>query len=195
MSHANARFTPAGRLLVVQRIEAGMPQAHVARQMGLSRGTVAKWWHRWLEEGEAGLVGPVLAAAALSAAYRRQARGAGVPAAAQHPARAGVSGGAHGTAGVDGVADPQAQRSESPVMDRPAHRARDPPLRALRSRRAGAPRHQEGRQDPTWGRLARAWTRLRPRQASQSLQEAPGGLYAPARRHRRLLPSRLRRGA
>ena len=33
-----------------------MPQAHVARQMGLSRGTVAKWWHRWLAEGEAGLV-------------------------------------------------------------------------------------------------------------------------------------------
>ena len=56
MSHANARFAPAGRLLIVQRIEAGMPQAHVARQMGLSRGTVAKWWHRWLAEGEAGLV-------------------------------------------------------------------------------------------------------------------------------------------
>ena len=35
MSHANARFTPAGRLLIVQRIEAGMPQAHVARQMGV----------------------------------------------------------------------------------------------------------------------------------------------------------------
>ena len=51
MSHANARFTPAGRLLIVERIEAGMPQAHVARQMGLSRGTVAKWWHRWLAEG------------------------------------------------------------------------------------------------------------------------------------------------
>ena len=56
MSHANARFTPAGRLLMVQRIEAGMPQAHVARQMGLSRGTVAKWWRRWCEEGEAALV-------------------------------------------------------------------------------------------------------------------------------------------
>ena len=56
MSHANARFTPAGRLLMVQRIEAGMPQTHVARQMGLSRGTVAKWWRRWCEHGEAGLV-------------------------------------------------------------------------------------------------------------------------------------------
>ena len=56
MSHANARFTPAGRLLMIRRIEAGMPQAHVARQMGLSRGTVAKWWNRYLAEGEAGLV-------------------------------------------------------------------------------------------------------------------------------------------
>ena len=36
MSHANARLTPVGRLLMVQRVEAGMPQA----QMGLSRGTV-----------------------------------------------------------------------------------------------------------------------------------------------------------
>ena len=55
MSHANARFTPAGRLLIVQRIEGGMPQAHVAAQMGLSRSTVAKWWNRWVEHGEAGL--------------------------------------------------------------------------------------------------------------------------------------------
>ena len=56
MSHANARFTPMGRLLIVQRVEAGMPQAHVAAQMGLSRATVAKWWRRWVEHGEAGLV-------------------------------------------------------------------------------------------------------------------------------------------
>lgn len=56
MSHANARLTPAGRLLVVQRIQGGMPQAHVAAQMGLSRSTVAKWWHRWQAHGEAGLV-------------------------------------------------------------------------------------------------------------------------------------------
>jgi hypothetical protein len=56
MSHANARFTPAGRLLIVQRVEGGMPQDHVAGQMGLSLATVAKWWHRWVEHGEAGLV-------------------------------------------------------------------------------------------------------------------------------------------
>ena len=56
MSHANALLTPAGRLLLVQRIQEGMPQAEVARQMRLSRGTGAKWWHRWCAEGEAGLV-------------------------------------------------------------------------------------------------------------------------------------------
>ena len=56
MSHANARLTPVGRLLMVQRIEAGTPQAHVAEQMCLSRGTVAKWWKRWQAEGRAGLV-------------------------------------------------------------------------------------------------------------------------------------------
>ncbi len=56
MSHANARLTPAGRLLMVQRIEAGMPQAHVAAQMMLSRATVAKWWRRWKAEGPAGLL-------------------------------------------------------------------------------------------------------------------------------------------
>ena len=56
MSHANARLTPMGRLLIIQRIEGGMPQAHVAAQMGLSRATVAKWWNRWQADGHAGLV-------------------------------------------------------------------------------------------------------------------------------------------
>ena len=55
MSHANARLTPAGRLLLVQRVAAGEPQAEVARQMNLSRGTVAKWWGRWVEHGDCGL--------------------------------------------------------------------------------------------------------------------------------------------
>ncbi len=55
MSHANAGLTPAGRLLLVQRVAAGEPQAEVARQMKLSRGTVAKWWRRWQEHGDCGL--------------------------------------------------------------------------------------------------------------------------------------------
>ena len=56
MSHRNARLTPAGRRLLCQRIEAGSPIAHVAAAMGISRQCASKWWHRWLELGEAGLV-------------------------------------------------------------------------------------------------------------------------------------------
>ena len=56
MSHASARLTPMGRLLIIQRIQGGMPQAHVAAQMSLSRATVAKWWKRWQADGEPGLV-------------------------------------------------------------------------------------------------------------------------------------------
>lgn len=55
MSHRNARLTPAGRRMMIQRIEAGTPQAHVATQMGLSRATVSKWWCRYRTEGVAGL--------------------------------------------------------------------------------------------------------------------------------------------
>jgi len=53
--HANAKLTPAGRLLLVQRIAAGRPIAHVAREMGVARQTASRWWRRWLAEGEAGL--------------------------------------------------------------------------------------------------------------------------------------------
>jgi len=54
--HANARLTPIGRLTMVMRIEAGRPVAHVAAEMGISRPTAYKWWHRWDELGADGLV-------------------------------------------------------------------------------------------------------------------------------------------
>ena len=56
MSHANARFDSRGRLLLVQRVAAGEPQAEATRQVRLSRGTMAKWWGRWVEHGDTGLV-------------------------------------------------------------------------------------------------------------------------------------------
>ena len=43
MSHADARQTPAGRRLSVERSEVRTIQAEVARQIALSRGTVVKW--------------------------------------------------------------------------------------------------------------------------------------------------------
>jgi transposase-like protein len=54
--HGNARLSPLGRLTMVLRIEAGRPVAHVAAEMGISRPTAYKWWHRWCDEGEEGLV-------------------------------------------------------------------------------------------------------------------------------------------
>lgn len=55
MSHANARLAPAGRLILVQRIQAGRPVAHVAAEMGVSRTTAWRWWHRFCAAGVTGL--------------------------------------------------------------------------------------------------------------------------------------------
>jgi transposase InsO family protein len=53
--HRNARLTPAGRLLLCERIEAGWPVAHAAEAMGISRDRAYVWWRRYQEEGLAGL--------------------------------------------------------------------------------------------------------------------------------------------
>lgn len=55
MSHPNAPLTIEGRCRLVVRIASGVPIAHVAAQMGVSRVTASKWWHRYKDEGEAGL--------------------------------------------------------------------------------------------------------------------------------------------
>jgi transposase InsO family protein len=55
VSHANARTTLRGRLLIVHRHRAGWPQAHIAAAMGISRKCVRTWLDRYAAEGEAGL--------------------------------------------------------------------------------------------------------------------------------------------
>ena len=55
MSHRNARLNEYGRLLIVRRIEAGHSKAEIAKQLGVSRPTVHKWWNRYLDEGLDGL--------------------------------------------------------------------------------------------------------------------------------------------
>lgn len=56
MSHPKARLTPFGRRLLVRRVrEQGMPVAHVARAMGISRQCAHRWVSRFDAEGEAGL--------------------------------------------------------------------------------------------------------------------------------------------
>jgi hypothetical protein len=58
MAHANARLTPAGRLTLVGRIAAQprRPIAHIAHEIGVSRTTADRWWARYQQLGEAGLV-------------------------------------------------------------------------------------------------------------------------------------------
>jgi transposase InsO family protein len=53
--HRNARLTPAGRLLLCERIEVGWPVAHAASAMGISRDRAYVWWRRYQQEGIAGL--------------------------------------------------------------------------------------------------------------------------------------------
>jgi transposase InsO family protein len=55
VSHPKAVLTPIGRLILVGRIAQGRPAAHVAGEMGVSRATAYKWWHRYVNEGEVGL--------------------------------------------------------------------------------------------------------------------------------------------
>ena len=55
MPHGNARTSSYGRLLIVQRHQAGWPQAHIAKAMGISRKCVKTWIDRYAAEGEAGL--------------------------------------------------------------------------------------------------------------------------------------------
>lgn len=55
MSHANARTNVFARRLIVERVAAGWPPAHVAEQLGISRETVYKWLRRYAEDGQEAL--------------------------------------------------------------------------------------------------------------------------------------------
>jgi transposase InsO family protein len=57
MSYRNAKLTPAGRQLLVDRVLVdGWPAAQAAAMAGVSRGTVYKWLHRYREAGATGLI-------------------------------------------------------------------------------------------------------------------------------------------
>jgi len=53
--HKNARLTPRGRALMLERLAAGQHQADVAQAMGVSLTTLKKWLRRYRSEGLAGL--------------------------------------------------------------------------------------------------------------------------------------------
>jgi transposase-like protein len=54
--HRNAPLTPEGRLRLCRLIEDGWTVASAAESMRISRQTAHKWWRRYQEAGEAGLV-------------------------------------------------------------------------------------------------------------------------------------------
>jgi hypothetical protein len=47
MFHRNARLTPPGRQILVERVLAGRPIAHVAKEMGISRTCAHRWLSRY----------------------------------------------------------------------------------------------------------------------------------------------------
>ena len=53
--HQNARLTPKGREILVNRLERGEHPGDVACAMGISVRSVYKWWKRFRDEGLAGL--------------------------------------------------------------------------------------------------------------------------------------------
>lgn len=55
MAHPRARLTVFGRQLLIARVDAGWPAAHVAEQLGISRATAYKWIRRHRSEGPPGL--------------------------------------------------------------------------------------------------------------------------------------------
>ena len=54
--HGNAPLTPEGRLRLCHRIESGWTVAAAAESMNISRQCAHKWWRRYRDDGEAGLV-------------------------------------------------------------------------------------------------------------------------------------------
>ena len=55
MRHPRPRLSVFSRQLLVGRVAAGWPVAHVAEQLGISRATAYKWVRRYRAEGEDGL--------------------------------------------------------------------------------------------------------------------------------------------
>jgi transposase InsO family protein len=56
VAHPRARLSVFSRQLLVTRVAAGWPVAHVAEQLGISRATAYKWVRRYRAQGMAGLV-------------------------------------------------------------------------------------------------------------------------------------------
>ena len=181
MAHRNARLTPLTRLELVREVDAGWPQAEVARHFRVSRHTVAKWLGRFRAEGAAGLEDRSSAprapspahAARAGATHLRRATHAGIRA-ASHPV------GARGRP-LHGLRRAAAARPQPARPPAPRHPGAGP-LRARRPRRAAASRREEARARPRGRRQAHgAWLR---RDAFRAAFAAFAGAGVPTRRRR-----------
>jgi transposase InsO family protein len=56
VGHPNSPLTPEGRRRLCEWVDAGRPIAHVAEEAGISRQCLAKWYARWQQFGEQGLL-------------------------------------------------------------------------------------------------------------------------------------------
>ena len=179
--HQNAKNTPSGRRLIVQRLAAGWTIKATAAAFGVTAETVRKWQARHALQGEAGLVDRTSrprrsptrlddAAVAEILALRRQRLAESRHRPPARPAR------------LDREPHPASPRARPARRPRP--QAHDRPLPARAARRAGPHRHQEAGED----RWYRPSHHRQPRQPG-----ARRRLGLPARLCRRRLAPRLHR--
>ena len=154
MGHPRPRLSVFSRQLLVMRVQAGWPAAHVAEQLGISRATAYKWVRRYRAEGEAGPPRPELPAAPLAApARRRRAEAEILAARADVAVRPGPPGTAARAAALDRPPGPRAARLQPPARRRPGDGGAGP-LRRLPPGSAAPPGPQEAGPDPRRRRLA-----------------------------------------
>jgi transposase-like protein len=138
MAHANARLTPAGRLILVGRIAAQprRPIAHIAHEMGISRTTAYRWWSRYQQLGEAGLVDrpsiPATAPGGPPPGWSSASQVAAARAARPSPHRCPPA-----TPGLRRPPGPGTPWLQSAEVAGPPHRPADPSLEHLRRWKTG----------------------------------------------------------
>ena len=155
MSYANARLTPAGRLLLVHRVAAREPQAEVARQISLLRGTVAKWLGPLGRARRRGLTDRSSRPNPVVAAHRREDRGADLS--AGHTTKRGPAYLSARTGVLASTIWRILRQHGLNRLDRPTGRT----VRRYERSAPGEPMHLDikSRQDPTRGRLEGPQTR------------------------------------
>ena len=142
--HANARLSPIGRRLLVDRIESGSWTVRAAAQAaGISERSARKWLARWRAEGELGLLDRSSAPSTVANRHRRGPdrvhRGVASVADDRPGDRRDARDGA-----LDGLGDPDLDQHG---QARAARARAGPALRARAARRADPRRRQEARTD------------------------------------------------